>query len=392
MRRRVFVSNVFGNKNKGDQVLFESLREAVRAQGGEICWAVATNPADNAKIYPDITWFGVPWYTPHRGKAAKVVHAALSILGLPLAGTLGLGQSGRLVGALREADLVIACPGGYLEDSSPSYISHTLQLLLVVLLRKRLIMAPQSVGPVGSPFWRRVLRFILLRTEHVYVRELWSYRFCADDLKVPADRLSLTVDLAVQVPFTLGNRRFELRRQKGGRCLGITVLNWGFQGRADVKQRYHDGIVDLARRFHERGWRVKLLPQTFSRDAPNPDLEFASSILAACPFIEAAPQPEHLSDFLRQFAEVTVTVGSRLHSCLLSIVAGVPAVALAYLPKSTGTFELMDIGQYVYEMDRFSVAELEARVDELAEDELAELYFERINASLAASRTEFRLW
>lgn len=390
MRRRIFVTNVFGNKNKGDQVLFESLRAAVRAQCGDVVWAVATNPTDNARIYPDVEWFGVPWYTHRRGRLGKVAHAAWSVGTLPLLAALRIGRSGKLIAALGEADVVIACPGGYLEDSSPSYISHTLQLLLVALLGKRLILAPQSVGPVASPLWRGILRYIFLRASHIYVREEWSYRFCATDLRIPPDRLSLTVDLAIHVPFKLEGRQFQLRRQPGGRCLGLTVLDWGFQGREDAKSRYRDEIIALAERFHRRGWRIKMLPQTFSRDAPNPDLEFASAILDACPFIESAAQPEHLSDFLRQFENVTVTVGSRLHSCLLSIVAGVPAIALAYLPKSIGTFELMGIEDHAYGIDRFSAEELEAPIHLLANDDEAEVYFRRINASLNERGTEFR--
>jgi colanic acid/amylovoran biosynthesis protein len=391
MRKRVFVTNVFGNKNKGDQALFESLVAAVRAQGSEVCWAVATNPDDNARVYPGVTWFGVPWYTPRRGIVAKSVHALWAVGSVPVTALLSVGANSEMIERLREADVIVACPGGYLEDSSRSYISHILQLLLVVFLRKRLILAPQSIGPIRSTFWRSVLTFILERAERVYVREEWSYRFCTETLGIAGDRVSTTVDLAIQVPFAQKEHRFALRDRSETPCLGLTVLDWGFQGRRAAKLRYHDGIVELAHRLHGRGWKIKLLPQTFSRGAPNADLEFAAGILRECPFIASTDQPEHLADFLEEFSDVWVTLGSRLHSCLLSIVAGVPAVALAYLPKSTGTFDLMGVGDFVYRIDDFSAQELERRIEMLAGEGEAAAYFGRINGALMEQGAEFRI-
>ncbi|MGR5973785.1 polysaccharide pyruvyl transferase family protein [Bacillus cereus] len=51
-------------------------------------------------------------------------------------------------------------------------------------------------------------------------------------------------------------------------------------------------------------------------------------------------------------------IGSRMHSCIFAIGAGVPTIGLAYQPKTVGTFELIGLKQRTFNVDSFSKEEL----------------------------------
>jgi polysaccharide pyruvyl transferase WcaK-like protein len=61
------------------------------------------------------------------------------------------------------------------------------------------------------------------------------------------------------------------------------------------------------------------------------------------------------------YNNATIVIGTRLHSVLLSLAAGTPAVCLAYQPKAVGC--LQDIGwNFVADVQEFTVDEVKALV------------------------------
>jgi colanic acid/amylovoran biosynthesis protein len=58
-------------------------------------------------------------------------------------------------------------------------------------------------------------------------------------------------------------------------------------------------------------------------------------------------------------------IGSRMHSAIFSLAGNVPTLALAYQPKTIGTFDLINMGQFVLDIKKFKEKELEEKITQL---------------------------
>jgi len=71
-----------------------------------------------------------------------------------------------------------------------------------------------------------------------------------------------------------------------------------------------------------------------------------------------------VTELREHFRSVSVVVGTRLHSCIVAMLAGTPAIGLAYQPKSLGTFRLLNLEEYCLDVESFEAD----RVAQLAAD------------------------
>jgi colanic acid/amylovoran biosynthesis protein len=358
-RMNIIITNVFGIKNKGDQALLECLLESVdRSIYTDVqLTAVATNPADNEMVYPHIKWIGLPWTSKYKNQYLKklfILLRALLFLILDLILGLGWSQFGR---SLKQADLVIASPGGYLEDSTWSYFAHLFQLLLSVRLGKRLVLAPQSIGPIRNSIGRRLTRMVLRHAFSVYCRDSYSYDFAAKLHPSHGGSIVKTTDMVL----------LSEKLKKTGPCalissVGITVLDWGCGGDELARSNYIATMRAAVKRLEQDGLKVFIIPQT---SVPgNRDMDVALEVKGDSGAVLLG-QPNSLEEYLSHFSKVDTIIGMRLHSCLLAIMSGVPAISVSYLPKCTDIMGDLGLSEFVVDINELEIEKLMSLVNEV---------------------------
>src|SRR5262249_55616855 len=67
--------------------------------------------------------------------------------------------------------------------------------------------------------------------------------------------------------------------------------------------------------------------------------------------------PEELSGL---YGQMDAFIASRMHSAIFAMCARVPTIGLAYQPKTTGTWQLLGLADWVFDIDRFLPGELES--------------------------------
>ncbi len=401
MRKKTVIFNVFGHANSGDAILLESLVNALAAhRPNDEVSGIAFDVESERRWMPELVW------TERIGKATQrnLKGRLMQLVGLSVAALIGLHRAWlplcrllpeaqcRAVEELAKADLAISCPGGYLEDSNAAYIVNTLSILLACSLSKRVVLAPQSIGPVRSRFGRWLLRKAVHQADYIFVRERESLTFVRE-LVAPPEReemlkkTELVGDLAFWFdrPPT-GSVAQELERlgiQPDRKFVGMTVVDWNFPHVPDPKaarERYIDSLSTLIRHV-----AAKQLHQIIIFNQVAHDLELGREIARRHPEIILDLRERDAGVFSKLIGSSDVFIGTRFHSCIFALIEGVSTGAIAYLPKTTGIMQDLGLDEFVIDINDVTGASLVALFESMSAQR--EALRARISKSLEAYRS-----
>ncbi len=354
---KVMIVNAFGRSNRGDCVLLDECIAEVRAAlpDATIGCAVFEGIAEAKAVHPDVTWSERIGNTPRAGLRAKLTTVVLMFVAL-VAVVRGFGwmrhalprQQRDSWALIRDADVVISAPGGYIHDTNFAYYVALLHIALARRVGTRTILAPQSIGPIDAPLARRIARFVLGRADVICARESYSWNFLCDALQLPDRILRRSGDSAFwnhdvntdDTGLRAVWRDIGLDPEAGGPILGLTVVDWSFPKSADpqaARAAYVDALAQIIDHMHSRhGMRAVIFNQV------SEDLGMAQRVAEACQSRVIIDRVAREPDVLRALmSRATLFLGTRFHSCIFAMMAGVPTFAIAYLPKTSHI--LMDL-------------------------------------------------
>jgi colanic acid/amylovoran biosynthesis protein len=374
MTSRIVVFNVFGHRNTGDAMLLEALVDLLlRHRPASAIEGIAFDVASERRWMPEIRWherISNKTRPGPLGQARQIatlgvgVLIAMSRLFLPLRHLMPAEQR-NAVEALDGADLAISCPGGYLEDSNKAYLANLLQMLIARRLARKVVLAPQSLGPIRSERGRKAMAFTLKRMDAVYAREKPSLAF-AGGLTSPGEIvLRESGDLAFW---------YDRHREDGAAAewaklgvdparpiVGMTVVEWYFPHHPDptaAQQAYLDSLSALIAKLRTEGrHQIVLFNQVAS------DLPVAERLAAMSPGLIVDREARDSGVFAAMIARCELFVGSRFHSCIFGLLGAVPTIAIAYLPKTSGIMADLGLADYVIAIDAITPDTLITRFD-----------------------------
>lgn len=239
-----------------------------------------------------------------------------------------------IIARLSSADMLISGGGSLLQDvtSSRSLFYYLTILSLGRLLSKKVMLCAQGIGPINSPWLRRLTAYVCKRADYITVRDrdsLYELR----RLNIPEHKIQLTADAV----FTLkpGSREegrailksFSIPQDKF--LIGLSVRSWGDDDSYLLElAKTADLLVD---RYDAH---IVLLPLQYPADRE------------ACQFLQRCMEAKERSTVLdaqwdtEQFLSIVgcfdLLLGMRLHALIFAAVMGVPFVGLAYDPKVEG--------------------------------------------------------
>ncbi len=368
--RRTVIFNVFGHANSGDAVLLETLVDVLReCRPNDVLSGIAFDPASEERWMPEIPWAERIGNTPSRtplGRLRQLLSLMITALiavsraFLPLRYLLPRRQ--RLaVESLIDADLAVSCPGGYLEDSNASYIVNLLSILLAARLCKRVVLAPQSIGPVHSRLGRWLMRRAVHAAHRVFVREPESLIFIGglfplSERDTAMQKVRLVGDLAFwfrrphQSPVEEECARLGIDPKRS--LLGLTVVDWNFPRTADpelARSRYLESLSGLIRHVQAaHSHQIVIFNQVAH------DLSLARELGRRHPGIIIDALERDAGVFSKLIGLCDVFIGTRFHSCIFALMESVPTIAVAYLPKTTGIMHDLDLDDLVLDIHHVS--------------------------------------
>jgi colanic acid/amylovoran biosynthesis protein len=384
---RILLTNAYSARNRGDAAIvlgmIEALRRTTTFADAEIRLSTADHPADGA-------WYPVPTVASFqslrtartRRPAAGLLLFLVVLLPLSVAWTVAwrtrridLPVPEDLRGLLREiagADLVVPAGGGYLYTTSAVrgnvvLLETVLCFLLAALAGRPVCLWAQSIGPFAAAWQARLVRWALSRTALVVLREPVSREL------VDGWRLPVPVRSAADAAFLLDARppagELGALGDAAGLRVGITVRRW-FRDR-ERQASYERTMAELVGWLTgERGAAVVFIPQVTYAGGQDDDREAARRVAA----LAGRPDRVRLVEDELGASEVKwlcgrmdLFVGTRMHSNIFALSSGVPALAIAYQPKTDGIMTALGLEAWVLGIDGLTADALRSKVDELLE-------------------------
>lgn len=364
--KRILISNVFGRYNLGDLALYNELLSKLDAHEVSSVIRFPTGQDGVTELVP----IGKEMSSNPLIKAAKQIKdhllAYLYLKKLRFVKAFLSKQKVETLEAIASCDLMISCPGGFLEDSNKSYYVSIFQLLFGVWAGKEVVIAPQSIGPIKSNFGRKVLRYTLRRCTQVFVREDISVAFSTNVLQLT--NFQYSPDIILNSKTLLPNS--GLANTPKPDVLYATVVNWNFPhtpNPQELRQNYIDELVKTYTYLNEKyGKRIIILNQVDS------DLAMADDIQAIIPDIVSIDREKHSPQMMvDKIANTELFIGTRFHSCIFSFLAQVPFIAVSYLPKTTGMLSALGIEGRHVDINQVSFEALKAMAEEILNSEPA---------------------
>jgi len=328
------ILHVFSRRNEGDGLLVDLALEALETAGVERrdCIVLALDPESFADL----------------SHAERAPGEPRSVLSWKLAGAAGeLGAAimggGHVASLARRAKGLVAVGGGYLVADSPVrqagvLLNHYAQLRAAARSPAPSIYLPQSIGPLGTPIGP-IVRRELTRLDRVYVRDDQTL----DQLRMPNVRRC--ADLAVmKLARSLPKRGVETSSGPP------VIVARGLPSASDYQQR----LLQLRDSIRQPLWAVQA-------DVPGPrsDRSFYNRLGIS----DVGP----LSSVLRT-SPPPVVVSVRLHGAIGALLAGVPAIHLAYERKGWGAYEDLGLNEYVHDARTFDPVLVARQVEQLERD------------------------
>lgn len=381
---RVVVVDAFERGNRGDAALLAVLLEQVREvhPGADVRIAGFEDP----RRWPEFD--GVPNLGSIRRyageeDASRWARVSRKLLGF-LVAALATVPPGRFalrllapllpaevrseLRAVTGADLVVALGGGYLNarDDLPSDLSVFFLLLPLWLAQRHgvpVVAAPQSYGPFPRRFQRLLVRAVLSRAREVVVREDIS-RDRLLEAGVDGTRISRGVDSGFAFSGSSHRAwRAELGIPAGIPYVVVTARQW-LPGEA--QERYEQALAAAMRHLLGSGRHVVLAPQVTCEFQADDDRIVGTRIAVAEPGLHVITHADFdHHDAHALYAGAEFVLGTRFHSVIFALTAGVPCLAIEYDHKTRGIMRDLGLEEWVRRIDEVSGDDLIALLDRL---------------------------
>ena len=297
----------------------------------------------------------------------SVAAAAYRLLGVRL--RVGSRDKRRLLSAYYSADLVLSCGGGnfYAHRSfSPFFIWAIITLGFAVAIGKKVVLLPQSIGPIEGRLQRLIARITLRRADLIMVRERRSLHFLINELGI--DQKAIVVpDLAFNLPPAPALTEPSMGREKSLR-IGVTVIDRASQVRNFKSQvSYENALTELLVRL-DKEYKAEffIFAQCYGPGTDHDDRRAARRLFTRVQ--EATGKAVMASDFRNAleakaaYMGMDCVIATRMHSGIFALSSSIPTVMIGYQPKACGMMRMLELEHYCCDIKTLTADQLYALV------------------------------
>jgi colanic acid/amylovoran biosynthesis protein len=270
------------------------------------------------------------------------------------------------IDSLKAYDIVIQVGGSFFVDLyGATQYDHALCALIA---GKPVYMIGHSVGPFQNPLFRKISQDVMARVDALALREEVSLKHMADG-QVPVDKVRTAADTAWLVSTGAAP---PMHNEP---TVAVTFRELApFDKRLGISQEtYEKAFAELLDAVADEGYRIQALSTCTAIDGyPKDDRMIALRVRNRMRRAEAMDvEMGELNDVQLgdRFARCVLTIGTRLHSAIMSMNFGTPAVALAYEHKSEGVMKRLGTSELAMPVKSLLDGTLKAKVLELLKDE-----------------------
>jgi len=297
---KILISGYYGFNNIGDESILKAVVDNLQEQlDGIDITVLSQNPASTSEKY------GV------KSADRKSISAILASVG--------------------KCDLLISGGGSLLQDatSKRSIIYYLAIIKIALLMRKKVMIYSQGIGPINSKFNRRLTAKILKKVSGIVVRDDTSKELLTE-IGIEPNRVVVTADPVLRikpVPLSVGAKILEdegFVAQEGKRIVGIAVRE-----RRQNSVFIDELCISIEKLVEKQNAQIVLIPFHFSEDMPV--IEEIERRLGNKVF---AVKNKYLTEEMMSIiGNMDVLLGVRLHALIHAAIMNVSMIAVSYDPK-----------------------------------------------------------
>ncbi len=272
------------------------------------------------------------------------------------------------------ATLVVSTGGTYLVEHY-SLAPRIFDYQLCLTMGRPLVFFTQSLGPFRNPSFAKQLREIFAKARLILLRDQQSLEnLRALNLQAFNAQVSSDAVFALANPAILKQAGKTVLHSNKRIKVAISVRDWrrfATVSRADGMNKYKEAIHALIIHLVEKHNAEVVFISTCQGI---PEYQFDDSKVAAKIFqnlpeaIQSHAQvnsefwaTDQLISHLEQF---DVVIGTRMHFCILSLLAGVPVLPIAYEFKTNELFSRLGLGAWIQNIETLESEKLLKSFDE----------------------------
>ena len=208
---------------------------------------------------------------------------------------------------------------------------------LAKLLRKEVYLLGIGLGPFRTHWGRLLAHIVCLQADGISVRDRDSV-VCGQEMKL-GNKMVHAFDMAVLMP--LAEKQTSRNKQKVGDILGVSItpVHSIYFGKPELDLQMVDKLSTALQHWLDNhpGWRVRLFVFHADTEHNGNDDETITAGLSAMmndpSAVSIVPYMSDPQEVLAKISECTAFVAMKYHASLLSYVAELPLLILAYHPK-----------------------------------------------------------
>jgi colanic acid/amylovoran biosynthesis protein len=278
---------------------------------------------------------------------------------------------------IENADLILSAGGGYLYSSKIGplgigFVNVLYHLWISKKYKKKVVLFPQSIGPLNFSLDKIILKKVLSKVDVLYSREeITSNLMRENKVKIKLEQLP-------DIAFILDAKKHtllddNLKEVENYLKIGITVLDWRFAIKGSNSRDIEDYLSKISNTINdlkhitEQKVKVYIFPQVTVSDLDGDfpvSLELQKKINEESEIVNL-DKIQNPKELIYLYSKMDIFIGSRMHSAIFSLVGNVPTIALAYQPKTLGTFNLVGLEEFVLDIRTFQKKDLQNKIIEL---------------------------
>lgn len=408
MSKKILILDAFSAAHVGNGVLLQSSLKLVNKIWPDAQVDVLAQKMDTLKSITDEKYSRSLFYDYPSGKtklqslvwvAQAAVFIAVQMLN---AMTLKVAPSKfcidkhrrRAMEAIESCDVAISITGEAINDSFKKALPFYLFTYWIASrLGKKVILFPQSIGPLKLTWTRWLVAKVLKKCEFIAARDNFAVQEL-ESLGLEEDKFAFSPDVGVLQPYWDKKRaegalqRLGVNRNDGA-LIGVCVSKLQFRESGIDQTDFRDLLVDTLKEIAaEEKIQVILMPTNMPFDGLVPrDYE-------SCLYVQeklADTCPVHILDKRvydpREYKAITsvldLFITTRMHACIMATMANTPTIAISTQRKIEGYME--NIGQENFVVSHAISA---SQLGELITQAFTKV--ERIRLELSESKVKMR--
>ncbi|KKP37568.1 MAG: polysaccharide pyruvyl transferase CsaB [Candidatus Peregrinibacteria bacterium GW2011_GWF2_33_10] len=350
----IFICGNYGATNLGDELILKGLLAVIPAKAGIL----------NARVV-------VLSYNP---KETERLHHVKSVYFLPcgvrslLRGVLGL-ELFQTLKAYYQCNEFIFGGGGLMQDDKPKAIFiWGFHLFLALILRKRIRILGNSVGPLNKLWSRKIVSFLFNHVHEITIRDEISKKLLKEigvrkEIKVVEDFAS---SLSIPTPFSVIPAKAGIlhlwekdscshRNDKCGYII-LSLRNW-LNGKE--KEKFDEEIVKMCNfLIQEKGYEIIGIPFEKLRDDDEAYLLYIREKTLNKKYFHVQKYCSDFDKIFDLYFNAHFVIGMRLHSIILAHKFKKDFLALSYSEKVRGFCEGVGKGDSCVDIRKFGAFDL----------------------------------